>query len=242
MASYDLDDTILGSGPLAGFVIWHAEDTRDGAFAAGTFSLKSRDTHRVLDLSQPFLADCASAQTGWLPDGGTKGVAPVKNWNAQVNRFEPMPDGKHKRGMRIRLQLPDGTVVMWEQASQAALRALIGMFTLMRQHGPWSDDEVGVFVHTGAVPDLGGMTSVPTFRLTGRVSRPEAFRLAMPDDRPRAKPAEAGNGAGYRETPPDSYRARGAAALAARGSGSSWDAPQGGGSLDDEIPFAPSVE
>jgi hypothetical protein len=215
-----LDTSILGSGPVAGFLRWHAEDTMN--HKAGTFSMKNRETEGMFDLARPFTLDAWGIRTGWLRrlDKGP----PERWWNPKRNEFIPKPHPDAKRFIRLAIEI-DGLRYVWEQDSFAALKGALGMSALMRDAGNWKETECPRFVHSGAVPDLGDRTLVPTFKFLGRVPTPEVFNTPLPE-----APSGSGTGNGTAQ-PPDVIHLP----ASTRPTGPTWDAPKGG-SLDD-IPF-----
>jgi hypothetical protein len=74
--------------------------TRDGALAAGTWSVKDSASRITVNLSSGFVLDWPAGKTGWIQAGGVPGVAPRKQWNASRAKFERQPADDWKRAAR----------------------------------------------------------------------------------------------------------------------------------------------
>jgi hypothetical protein len=225
----ELGTHVLATGAgIAGFVTWIVQGDRFGNRLPGTFIVKRQNRDETLDLaSQPFLLDVLNARIGWVEAYDEKapkqkGQAPVKVWWADRNKSEPRPPGiKCRQAIQCVLITAAGERMLWEQASGGAVRALLGIFALLNADpSPWYQDEVPALRHVGAVPEGDDQfkTLVPQFRLEGRVPRPAAMDLPLPDDKSRQAQSQ---GHGIDEEIP----------LHAPG----WDAPAG--DISSEIPF-----
>lgn len=242
--STDLDTGQLEQGP---WLAWHAAPTRDGAHAAGTWSVKDSAGRATVNLTPGFVVDWPNSRTGWIQAGGITGVAPQKRWNASRAKFERQPGDDWKRAMHVQIAYTPEARAVWEQNSAAAWMGFVDLMTLLKDVGPRNLPNLPLIAFTGhrAVKLGNGMTLVPQFRLIRFVARPDC----LPDD-DAAAPQPSGDPWGGSPTvpaatpaqpqPPSGANGTGttAASPALPGFGMPTPAPTASDPLiDDEIPF-----
>jgi hypothetical protein len=240
--SMDFD---AGAQDLGPWLTWHAALTRDGAHAAGTWSVKDSAGRASVNLMAGFVFDWPGTKTGWVQAGGVPGVAPRKQWNASRGRFERQPGDDWKRAMRAPVAyLLNGTptLAIWEQNSAAAWIGFCDLMVLLRAGAPGELPKLPLVSFTGhrSVKLGNGITLVPMFKVLRYVPRP----VCLPDeDAAVQSPADAWGAS------PSSARTAGTAVSSASGGNGSAEpvqtpcgAPAAAGGdteplIDDELPW-----
>jgi hypothetical protein len=238
--SMGLDAGQQDTGP---WLTWHAVPTRDGAHAAGTWSVRDSAGRTTVNLTPGFVFDWPAAQTGWMQTTGVPGVAPQKRWNASRAKFERQPSDDWKRALRVPVAYTPDARAMWEQASASAWMGFVDLMQLLKDSAPGELPKLPLIAATGhrQVKLGNGVTLVPIFKLPRFVQRP----LCLPDEEATAPSSGDAWGASSSQTLPPPPRANGSAGTRA-GYATPLQAaaasPGGGALIDDEIPFAACVQ
>jgi hypothetical protein len=218
MPEYTMDlDGAPGNGTYAGggdrgpYLRWHAQNTLDGAFTAGTWSLRVLDGTTAIQLPE-VVVDWPGSRTGWMLS--QSGQPPLRRWNTSRAKFEARPDRTNPwhRAVWVEIAYDTDARALWEQGSESAWLSYCAFMALIRDSAVKQLPKLPLLAHTGHqdTPMSRGSATVAQWKLLRYVPRP----LCLPE---HTEAAPAGNGSGAPRAP-------------------SWDAPKSG-DLDDEVPF-----
>jgi hypothetical protein len=208
--------TDLGGIP-GPYLRWHAQPTLDGAFDAGTWSLRDRDGTTAIQLAE-VVFDWPSSRTGWMLS--QPGQPPERRWNASRTKFMPRPDktGAWRRAVQVELAYDTDARCLWEQAGESAWLTYCEIMLMIRDTAMQALPRLPLITHAGhkEIPMSRGSALVAQWKLLRYVPRP----LCLPEDTaPPAATTDKSTGASadrwVASPPPAATR----------------------GDLDDEIPF-----
>jgi hypothetical protein len=205
----DLDglpsDSGNGHASLGGtpgpYLRWHAQQTQDGAFYAGDWSLRDRDGTFPVKLAE-VVFHWPGSRTGWMLS--QSGMPPERRWNASRAKFMPRPDKTNtwRRAVWVELALDTDARGLWEQAGESAWLTYCEVMLMIRDTAMQALPKLPLIAHVGHkdVPMRNGSALVAQWKLLRYVPRPPC----LPEE-PEAAPAapDKGNGAAVHSGPDD---------------------------------------
>src|SRR3954451_7971010 len=139
MTTYgNFDDGRSGqpNGSLGRWLSWHVQ----GNNTIPPCSWSLRDTAGPYEVTEApgtqFVFDLTSLRTGWERNSGQAGVAPERQWNASIARFEAQPGDGWKRAFTVTVVFSQDEPAIWQQAGFSSWAALTD---IMRLVGPEAD-------------------------------------------------------------------------------------------------------
>jgi hypothetical protein len=225
-----------GAPELGPFLTWHVQE--NGVLQPGSFSIRENGIRTPLDLTEGFCFDRATSSIGWMLTSGQAGVPPQKRWSLSRAKLEPCPGDGWKKAFSVQIAyMQNGRVAgraVWEQDSVAAFQSYVDIMALIRDTAKSELPRLPVLAFTGTRTVGKKSILVAQCRLIRYVGRP--ICLPIEDDQQGTNDE---NGASATAVTPKGNGSMNMAgkALTLPASG----APQGGGDLDDEIPFGPCV-
>ncbi|MEC7160299.1 MAG: hypothetical protein VXW57_00635, partial [Pseudomonadota bacterium] len=172
-------DTGGSSGP---WLVWSAKGTEDGQIGPRSFYIREGSGANATKTptdgpSKGMLMDIHSLKTGWQEPGGGPGVAPKWVWGESPSKLPAYPGDGYKKGFSMKIALPGGQVVLWEQAGAGAWNAFANLVPSIGA-GPHSDfNQLPLVRMVGAekLTFTTGGTVVPTLEIAKWMPRPASL-------------------------------------------------------------------
>tara|TARA_R110000751_G_scaffold307812_1_gene431856 strand:- start:38372 stop:39016 length:645 start_codon:yes stop_codon:yes gene_type:complete len=173
------------SGSSGPWLVWSAKGTEDGSVDPRSFYIRegSGQTASKTPTDGPakgMLLDIHSLKTGWQQSGGGVGMAPKWMWGASPSQLPAKPGDDWKKGFFMKIALPGGSVVTWEQAGAGAWEAFARVVPAINA-GPYTDAAqlpLVKFTRCEALKFTVGGTTVPILELVKWMPRPPSLMTA----------------------------------------------------------------